>query len=67
MIKNKLTIKMVQAALKKNLDFVDHCTKCKQKENPQVVRMSIQAAARVDALQAVLDAMRGDASGMTYI
>ena len=66
-MKNKLTIASVEKALKKNLDFVDHCMKSDQKENPQVIQMKLQAVGRVDALQAVLDAMRGDPSTMSMI
>ena len=66
-MKNKLTIASVEKALKKNLDYVDCCMKSDQKDNPQVVEMKLQAVGRVDALQAVLDAMRGDASTMTMI
>ena len=66
-MKNKLTIASVEKALKKNLDYVDYCMKSDQKENPQVVEMKLQAVGRVDALQAVLDAMRGNPSTMTMI
>ena len=64
---NKLTIKDVRKALQKNLDFVDHTMKSNQKDNPQVIKMTEQAIGRIDALQAVLDAMRGDKSGMSLI
>ena len=58
---------MVEKALKKNLDFVDHCMKSDQKDNPQIIEQKLQAVGRVDALQAVLFAMRGDTSEMNYI
>jgi hypothetical protein len=64
---NKLTIKDVRKALQKNLDFIDHTMKSDQKDNPQVVKMTLQAVGRIDALQAVLDAMRGDKSGIGFI
>lgn len=64
---NKLTITAVKKALQKNLDFVDHCMKSEQKDNPQVIEMKLQAAGRVDALQAVLEAMRGDTLGINHI
>lgn len=66
-MKNKLTITAVEKALRRNLDFVDHCIKSEQKDNPQVEVMRNQAVGRVDALQAVLDAMRGDLSMMGMI
>ena len=64
---NKLTVAMVKKALKKDLDFVDNCIKSEQKDNPQVIEMKLQAVGRVDVLQAVLDAMHGDASTMSMI
>jgi len=66
-MKNKLTIAAVEKALKKNLEFVDHCIKCDQRDNPQVIEMKLKATGRVDALQAVLEAMRGDTVSIQYI
>lgn len=67
MKKNRLTIAMVEKAIKKNLDFVDAMMKSAQKDNPQIVKMVDGATGRIDAYQAVLDAMRGDVTtiGMT--
>ena len=67
MKKNRLTIAMVEKAIKKNLDFVDAMMKSAQKDNPQIVKMVEGATGRIDAYQAVLDAMRGDVTtiGMT--
>ena len=66
-MKNKLTVTDVKKALQKNLDFVDHTMKSEQKDNPQVIKMTEQAVGRIDALQAVLDAMHGDKLGMSLI
>ena len=67
MKKNRLTIAMVEKALRKNIDFVDAMLKSEQKDNPQIVKMVTEAVGRIDAYQAVLDAMRGDVTtiGMT--
>lgn len=66
-MKNKLTIAAIEKALKKNLDFVNYCLKCDQRDNPQIIKKREQATGRVDALQAVLDAMRGDLLGINCI
>jgi len=65
-MKNKLTIAMVQKALRKNIDFVDTMLKSEQKDNPQIVKMVTEAVGRIDAYQAVLDAMRGDTVAINF-
>lgn len=57
-MKNKLTIALVEAQIKKQQDFI---TECGRSSNPQVVKMVDHAKGQLDAYEAVLWAMRGSA------
>lgn len=57
---NKLRMKDLQNALHREKDFVDHCKNGDQKDNPQVIEMRLRAEGRVEILDAVIRAIRGD-------
>ena len=50
----------IEHALERAKIQLDAFSTCEQKDNPQVVAMRLEASGRVEALQAVYLAMRGD-------
>lgn len=60
-VKNKLTIELVRAAITRTSEFIENCENGKQRKNPQVIAMKLEAKGRLNAYTAIFEAMRGDA------
>ena len=52
-------IKLLKLAIDREREFIRSCQVSDQCDNPQVVKMRLEAAGRLCAFEAVLDAMRG--------
>lgn len=56
----KETERLLELAIKRAAEFSNSCRASDQKDNPQIIQMRLRADAQVEAMQDVLDALRGD-------
>jgi hypothetical protein len=54
------TARLLEEAIKKLVEFSNHCRASEQKNNPQVILMRERADAKIDIMQDTLYALRGD-------
>jgi len=58
--KTKQIVKLIELAIEKDTSFVKGCNESDQRQNPQVVEMRLKAEGRIDGLDCVLRAIKGD-------
>jgi len=51
--------KLVKLSIKREADFIASCKTSAQRDNPQVVEMRLKCEGRLEAFEAVLDALHG--------
>jgi hypothetical protein len=54
------TISLIKSAIERERTFIKSCNESNQRDNPQVIKSRLLAEGRLDALEVVLAAARGN-------